>query len=281
LKRLIDWAKDSPTGAEFATRFTSSGTAAATETALRNDLLSVIGATNADEELAFYQNFTAFQLGGLEEGGALRTEVINRLQELVGDNEDGIDLLLFDRLCRIARDGAATGKRWTRAVLLEQLRSVVRLKVAPFFADDVKRLNTYSVDSLNVVLEDVDGYHVERESVQQKVADKLNAHRVVSIGGLPGCGKSAVLKRFAQNAAAAGPILFIKNDRIDASNWGAFATGLGLSNADAVSLLQEIGSTGTPILFIDGIVRAGSSRMGVDLDLGVALCFDVGRCHWS
>jgi len=37
MKRLIDWAKDSPTGAEFAARFTASGAAAATETALRND----------------------------------------------------------------------------------------------------------------------------------------------------------------------------------------------------------------------------------------------------
>src|SRR3954469_15057088 len=32
LKRLIDWAEDSPTSAEFATRFTVSGTAAGSET---------------------------------------------------------------------------------------------------------------------------------------------------------------------------------------------------------------------------------------------------------
>jgi hypothetical protein len=134
LKRLIDWAKDSPTSSEFAARFTASGTAAAAETALRNDLRPVTAATNDDEELAFYQNFTAMQLSGFEEGGALRIDIVNRLQELVAENKDGVDLLLFDRLCRIARDGAATGKRWTRAVLLEQLRSAVKLKVVPFFA---------------------------------------------------------------------------------------------------------------------------------------------------
>jgi hypothetical protein len=281
MKRLIDWAKDSPTGAEFAVRFTASGTAAATETALRNDLLPIIGATNADEELAFYQNFTAFQLGGLEEGGALRTEIINRLQELVGENRDGIDLLLFDRLCRIARDGAAMGKRWTRAVLLEQLRNVVRLKVAPYFAYDVKRLNAYSVDSLNVVQEDVDGFHVERESLHQRVFDKLAKHRVVSIGGLPGCGKSAVLKRFALNSTVAGPVLFIKNDRIDASNWSAFAARLGLSNTDAVSLLQEIGSAGTPILFIDGIDRIRPDNQGVITDLVNKIVSEPSLSHWK
>jgi hypothetical protein len=281
LKRLIDWAKDSPTSAEFAARFTASGTAAAAETALRNDLRPVTGATNDDEELAFYQRFTALQLGGFEEGGALRIEIVNRLQELVAENKDGLDLLLFDRLCRIARDGTATGKRWTRAVLLEQLRSVVKLRVVPFFADDVKRLNAYSLDSLNVVLEDVDGFHVEREILQTEIAEKLNTHRVVSIGGLPGCGKSAVLKRFAQNVASAGPILFIKNDRIDASNWSAFATSFGLSNTDAVSLLQEIGSTGTPILFIDGIDRVRPDHQGVITDLVNKIATEPTLSHWK
>lgn len=83
LKRLIDWAKDSPTSAEFAARFTASGTAAAAEADLRNSLRPVTGATNDDEELAFYQSFTAFQLSGFEEGGALRIEIVNRLQEIV------------------------------------------------------------------------------------------------------------------------------------------------------------------------------------------------------
>ncbi len=281
LKRLIDWAKDSPTSAEFVARFMPSGTAAAAETKLRNNLRTVIGATNDDKELAFYQHFTAMQISGLEENGALRTDVVNRLSELVADNKDGIDLLLFDRLCRIARDGAATGKRWTRPILLEQLRGAVRLKVIPFFASDVDRLNAYSRDSLDVVQEDVDGFHVDRADLQTDIAKKLAKHRVVSIGGLPGCGKSAVLKRFAQTAATVGPILFIKNDRIDASNWIAFATRLGLSHADPVPLLQEIGSAGTPILFIDGIDRIRPGHQEVIKDLVNKIVTEPSLAHWK
>lgn len=281
LKRLIDWAKDSPTSAEFVARFTPSGTAANAETALRQSLRSVFGATNDDDELAFYQNFTAMQISGLEENGALRTDIVNRLNDLVVDNKDGTDLLLFDRLCRIARDGAATGKRWTRPILLEQLRSAVRLKVIPYFASDADRLNAYSRDSLNVVQEDVDGFHVDRADLQQNIADKLEKYRVVSIGGLPGCGKSAVLKRFAQAASAVGPILFIKNDRIDASNWIAFATRLGLSHADPVPLLQEIGSAGTPILFIDGIDRIRPDHQEVIKDLVNKIAAEPSLAHWK
>jgi hypothetical protein len=83
LTRLIGWAKASPTGADFDARFLSTGAAAADERSLRSDLLPVIGAANADEELSFYQHFIALRLYGLEEGDVLRTEVINRLQEII------------------------------------------------------------------------------------------------------------------------------------------------------------------------------------------------------
>ena len=90
---------------------------------------------------------------------------------------------------------------------------------------------------------------------------------MVSISGLPGCGKSAVLKRYAEKASGAGPILFLKNDRLIGTGWSTFAAGLGLHNANAAELLLEIGSAGTPILFIDGIDRIRPDQQGVVADL--------------
>ncbi len=114
------------------------------------------------------------------------------------------------------------------------------LKAIPYHGDDINRLSTYSLETLNVVSEKVDDFHVEREGLQQDVAEQLGQHRVVSIGGLPGCGKSAVLKRFAHKKSTAGPILFLKNDRITGTGWSTFAASLGLSNTDAVQSLLEI-----------------------------------------
>ena len=281
LTRLIDWAKASAAGADFEARFLPTGTAAADERNLRSSLLPVIGATNADEEISFYQHFVALHLHGLEEGGVLRTEVVNRLQEIIAANEDGQDVLLFDRLCRIAREGSGKATKWTRASLLAQLRGAVRLKVIPYLGDDINRLNAYSLEALNVVSEKVDDFHVEREGLQQDVAKQLDQHRVVSIGGLPGCGKSAVLKRFAQKASTAGPILFLKNDRITGIGWSTFAASLGLSNTDAVQLLLEIGSTGTPILFIDGIDRIRPDQQGVIVDLVNAIQSEPNLSNWK
>ena len=280
LTRLIDWAKASTSGADFEARFSSTGTAAEAEQSLRSSLQGLIGAANADGEIAFYSHFVASHLHGLEEGGSMRTEIVNRLQELIATNEDGQDILLFDRLCRIAREGSGKASKWTRASLLTQLRGTVKLKVIPYLGNDINRLNAYSLEALKVVSEDVDNFHVEREGCQQNVAQRLDHHRVVSINGLPGCGKSAVLKRFAQKASTIGPILFLKNDRIVGTGWSTFATGLGLSNIEAGPLLLEIGATGTPILFIDGIDRVRPDQQGVIVDLINAIQSDPNLGNW-
>jgi hypothetical protein len=281
LNRLIEWAGDSPTGAEFEARFAPTGTAAKAEVDLRDALKPVIGAANADDEVNFYKHFVAFRFDGLEENGARRADIINRLQEQVASNEDGQGLLLFDRLCRIAREGSANGAKWTRGSLLAKLRGAVRLKVILHLADDIRRLNAYSLEVMNAVSETVDDVHVERAEPQDTVAKQLELHQVVTIGGLPGCGKSAVLKRFAQQATVSGPILFLKNDRLAGTGWTQFAASLGLATTDAATLLAEIGSAGTPILFIDGIDRVRPDQQGVVVDLVNAILKNPDLGHWK
>jgi hypothetical protein len=281
LNRLIAWAGDSPTGAEFEARFAATGAAAKAERDLRDALKPVISAINADEELIFYKHFVAFRFDGLEENGARRADVINGLQDQLASSQDGQELLLFDRLCRIVREGSANGAKWTRGALAAKLRGAVRLKVAPFLADDINRLNAYSLEALNVVSEKVDDFHVERADLQEIVAKQLELHRVVAIGGLPGCGKSAVLMRFAQQATANGPILFLKNDRLAGTGWSQFAASLGLSVTDAAPLLAEIGSAGNPILFIDGIDRVRPDQQGIIIDLVNAIHGNQNLSHWK
>ena len=137
------------------------------------------------------------------------------------------------------------------------------------------------MEALKVVSETVDDFHVEREGLQQDLTNLLDQHRLVSIGGLPGCGKSAVLKRFAHRASIAGPILFLKNDRITGTGWSTFAASLGLSHTDVVQLLLEIGSTGTPILFIDGIDRIRPDQQGLVVDLINAIQSEPNLSNWK
>jgi hypothetical protein len=266
LNRLIDWAKASPSSSDYERRFADGGAAAAAERALRLELYPLTGAMTADDEVDFFSHFVALNIDGLAEGGALRAELVNRLQELVAENEDGQDVLLFDRLCRLVRDGAGQARKWTRATLLNQLRGVVRLRVAPSYVRDLDALQAFSLEGLADVSETIDDFHVARPALQGKLAERLAENRLVNISGLPGCGKSAVLKRIASDAADRGPVLFLKSDRLTGNGWSTFASVLGLRHS-AAKLLTEIGATGTPILFIDGIDRVRPDQKGIITDL--------------
>ena len=223
----------------------------------------------------------AINLNGLTEGGILRTEVINRLQELVAANEDGHDLLLFDRLCRIARDAAGTARKWTRQTLLAELRGAVRLKVAPNYQRDVDLLQSFSFAALADVSEEIVGFRVERPTLEKSVRDRLTGYRLVNLSGLPGCGKSAMLKRIASVDAANGPILFLKSDRLEGSSWLTFATALGLQHRVIADLLAEIGCTGTPILFIDGIDRVRPDQKGIITEILRAIEENEKLANWK
>ena len=281
LNRLIEWAKSSPNGGSFALRFEEGGSAAAAERSLRNELAPLIDPQSPDDERNFYAQFVALKFEGLVDGGIARTDVINRLQELVAVNEDGQDLLLFDRLCRVARDGAASGRKWTRQALLAQLRGAVRLKVVPNYKRDIDLLRAFSADGLADVSEEIDGIRVERPILEKSIRDRLTQCRLVSLSGLPGCGKSAMLKRIASVDAANGPILFLKSDRLEGSGWLTFAAALGLNHHMIPDILAEIGYAGTPILFIDGLDRVRPDQKGIITDILRAIEANDQLANWK
>jgi hypothetical protein len=173
LRRLIDWAHASPTGEHFAGRFAPGASAASAERKMRDELLSSINVTSSQDERDFYARFVALKLEGLTEGAPLRTEVVNHLQELVAGDEDGQDVLLFDRLCRIARDGAGTAQKWTRGSLLGQLRGVVRLRVAPSYRHDINLLAEFSQAGMKEISEEIAGFRVDRPDLEAKIREKL------------------------------------------------------------------------------------------------------------
>ena len=279
--RFIEWAKSSPTGEDFARRFTEDGVAAAVARRLRDGLSTLIEAESPGDEAKFYRQFVALKLDGLMDGGLRRAEIVNRLQELVVSDGNGQALLLFDRLCRIAREGAGTARIWTRNALLSQLWGNVRLKVTPHYQADVNLLQSFSLAGMADVSEEIAGYRVERPALERSIRDRIAEYRLVNISGLPGCGKSAMLKRIVSAAAANGPILFLKADRLEGTSWLTFAAALGVYHKVIVDLLAEIGSAGTPVLYIDGIDRIKPDQKGIITDILRAIEANECLSNWK
>lgn len=265
LNRLINWANASDSDVDFEKRFAEGGSAAKAERDLRTSLKPLV-AKSKGGEIDFFRHFVALKIDGLTEGGPLYSSIANQLGGLVAETRDGQDFLLFDRLRRIARDGAGTATKWTRPSLLSQLSRVVRLKASPSYADDLAMLSTMSAENVGDICDTIDDVFVDRPELLEKAQQKLSEHRLVNISGLPGCGKSVILKQCADLATQFGPILFLKSDRLVGSSWSSFASAMGLSHA-CLDLLAEIGATGTPTLFIDGIDRVRPDQRGLIVDL--------------
>ena len=268
-ERLIGLADSSPDGTEFERRFGDTGSASQDVRGLRDELAPLIGTVSLDEERRFYTHFVPLKLEGLQSPGPLATDVANRLAE-VSAAKDGAatGALLWVTLCTIAREGRATGRAWTRESLLRQLRDRgVARAVAPNYKPDIDRLDAFSRAALADISDEIAGVRIDRPPVEQAVRQQVARHRLVNVSGLPGCGKSAVLKRRAESLASDGPLLFLKYDRVQGSSWAAFAEFLGLEHRDAAQILAEIGSCGTPTLFIDGIDRIDPERTNVVTDI--------------
>ncbi len=276
LQRLIDWAKASPTEADFTRYFEPGGSAAASERNMLFDLTTVTGENN---RAAFFRQFAAQKMEGLWDGGQMRADLINRLRESSASGELSDGALLFDRLCRLVREGEANAKKWTRATLLKDLGGAVRLKVSSGYTRDIEALSTFSLSGITAIPSDIEGFHVPRSAVEQQIFERLETHRLVNITGLPGCGKSVLLKNIASAASDGGPILFLKSDQLVGTNWPTFAGQLGLSHSLA-ELLTEIGAKGTPTLFIDGIDRIRTDQKAIITDILHAIEKQEDAARW-
>src|SRR5262245_61448921 len=93
-RRLLDWARSSPTGAEFASRFEGTGATATAERTLRAELHPLLTTTD-DGEADFYRHFVAPDLAGLEPDGALFASIANRLEQALTPGGDATGRGLF------------------------------------------------------------------------------------------------------------------------------------------------------------------------------------------
>jgi len=277
LQRIIELAKASPTGPDFANRFKPAGESSKEDIALRDKLLTLIQPVDADAEADFYRHFIAHRLDGFESGGDRLTDLSNRLGA-VSANGDGSGLA--EILCRQVRVGEGAAKVWTRASLIADLRTLHPLAVAPSYAEDIRIIEELARNAVADIRSDIGGVMVARDGLVEAAEQAAAAHVFSNINGLPGCGKSVVMKRCVERAMQKGPALFLKSDRLEGASWRIFANALGLGHQYAVDVLAEIGASGSAILFIDGIDRIKQEQRGIVTDLLHTIENEAALSYW-
>ena len=272
LKTLCDWARESLTASDFDIRFADGGIASADFKVVKNAVVALMeeakGAACTSEEVhRFLTHFVLIQFDFLREGATDPSTAVNLIRNSLAPNDAIKAPIVWSKVVQLARASAGKAGQFNRARLVCLLSPIARLRGSTSLRLDLDKLTELAKSYANFIPDDIGGTKLDRTALLEQLDTKLNTARVVQVRGLPGSGKSVVIRRAVQRALESGPILFIKAEQLEGTSWINYASSQGLSGAPLEQLLVEIGATGTPILFIDAIDRIEKAHQPVILDV--------------
>jgi hypothetical protein len=181
----------------------------------------------------------------------------------------------------MARDSAGKSGEYFRPRLVRALSKQFKLRVSPLLRDDLTKITSLTQDWLADIAEDVGGVSLDRPTLAAELDAALEQARFIQIRGLPGNGKSVLLRKKIEAELQNGPVLFLKSDRLEGKGWSSFAAANGLSAAPLSALLAEIASAGSSILFVDGIDRIETAQQSIVLDIVRTILKDPALDNWK
>ena len=273
LKTLCDWARESLTADHFDVRFAQGGNASDDIKTVKDDVVALLekeakGTPCTREEVhQFLAHFVLIQFDFLREGATDPPDAINRIRDCLAPNDAAKAPLVWSRTVQLARASAGKSGQFDRARLVRMISPVAHLRGATSLRPDLDKLTVLAKSYASFIPDDVGGTNLDRASLLENLDVRLTRARLVQVRGLPGSGKSVLVRRTVQRALERGPVLFLKAEQLEGTSWISYATSQGLSGAPLERLLVEIGAAGTPILFIDAIDRIEKENQPVILDV--------------
>lgn len=283
LETVCEWARSSHDLDSFQSRF-AEGVASDMHRRVRDAVQAALHAADSTATAAdFYllmRHFVLVTVNLLHEGSTTEAHAVAVLSRCLAPAESARAHELWQSLTGLAREGAGRAAQYDRTKLLGLVRGRFRFAASPSLYDDLARLAEEARAALAEIGDAVDGVHSPRATVVAEIACALAEAKFVQITGLPGTGKSALLRELAVPRAEGGAVLFLKTDRLHGSSWLSHSAALGLTGSDLKATLVEIAASGTPIVFVDGLDRVEVPNRGVVNDVLNLLATDADLADW-
>ncbi|SPV19716.1 NACHT domain [Burkholderia cepacia] len=281
---VCEWARASDTIATFMMRFADGGNASASHRAVAEAVRQVAqdsatGPLSDDQLYRLFQHLTLIRFDFLQTGSTHEAEAVASLQRTLVASQVGRAGDLWNQLRQLARDGAGRSAAHTKASVLRALVSW-RFNSATARAADMQNLRESTRHWLAQQADDIGGMHLDRQPLRDKLAAEMEAHRLTLIKGLPGTGKTVLLRDLVQRLATDGTTLFLTANRLAGRSWAEHARAIGLSITSIEPLLVEVAATGHATLFIDGLDRIAPEQRAVVTDLLGQLLTNPALVDW-
>lgn len=286
LTTLCELARASSSTEHFEERFAEAGNANSRLDRMKQQIESLLteySGTPCDGALLhrFLRHFLLIQFDYLHDGATDSAEGIEVVRAALADPTalDAANLWRF--LGQIAREGAGRSAQFSRTSLVNLLVPTFRLRGAPSFRKDVAQIESLTRTWILDIDDDVRGARLDRSELMTQLDRLVAAHRFVQIRGLPGSGKSVLLRRRIEAELEDGSVLLLKSGRLEGRSWSTFATAIGLTTKDPIGLLVELEATGSCTLFIDGVDRIERQHQSVVVDVVRAIVREPLLARWK
>ena len=272
LQTICEWARASDGTAHFERRFADGGIASKDHRSIKGAIETILSeATGATASAVAVQSFlahlVAIKFDALHEGATSSSSMINQLAAALAEADRHRSDDLFDALQQIVSEHSGRSASFQRVDLLKALRGRFGLHGSHALRGDLMLLDQIAEQWPEDIGDRIGGISVPRPAIEKMLDKAVANHRFTQVHGLPGTGKSAVLRQFVQRNRESGPLVFLKSDRLSGQSWQAFARSIGLTSTSIIALLTEIEALGAPYLCIDGIDRIEQAQRGIVTDL--------------
>jgi hypothetical protein len=268
---LCDWARADGDVMRFVKKLRTDGVSG--EKAAHFDIVrSVLSSKLPEGELdaathLLLSHFVLMRFEMLHEGSVTEAQTVSNLANHLRPAERARADDLWRRLLALVRVSEGQAAVFDRKTLVARLNGAFPLTGAPSMQATLSQVATEARLAVAEIGNDIGGVSIPRERFVQGSREALTQHRFVQIGGLPGTGKSVVLRSLVEEALASGPALCIKSDRLSGATWSQYATAAGLGATPLEELLVELAGAGSPTVFVDGLDRVEVRHRGVLLDI--------------
>ncbi len=268
---LCEWARAESSSVQFVRKLQTDGVAGdklSQFEAVRDILSSKVAPGELDAAThKLLSHFVLIRLDLLTEGSPTEAQTVSGLANILAPVDRPRADDLWRRLLALVRVSQGRAAGYDRKTLVARLNGAFRLAGAPSVQGALEAIKQESRLAAAEITNSISGLSVPRDTSVQAVVEAVKSPGFVQIGGMPGAGKSVVLRSVVERLAASGTVLFLKSDRLRGSTWAQYATAAGMMHSDLEELLVELSASGRSVLFVDGIDRVEVEHRGILLDL--------------